>query len=104
MGKLIYIDALLYDDIIDYTSFLFGIEYCIKYSKETMLSKLLHHYQHYTKELRNSKKIISKRYGVSYECVFIQYAFYNKNQIIAQTMLDLFDYSLDINVYTDAFI
>lgn len=103
MSKLIYTDTLLFDDIRNYTDFLFAIEYCIKYSKSHTLMKLLNHFQHYTNELRQNKKMISKRYNVTYERLFIEYSFYSKNQFIAQTILDLFEYSLNIRVYTDAF-
>jgi len=103
MPKLIYSDNLLFDDIRNYTDFLFAIEYCIKYSKQETLMKILNHFQNYTNNLRHNKKIISRRYNISYERLFIEYSFYMKNQQIAQSMLDLFEYSLNIHVYTDIF-
>lgn len=103
MGKLIYNDILVFEDILNYTDFLFAIEYCIKYSKDQILIQLLNHFQNYTNELRQQKKTLSQRYNITYEQLFIEYSFYTKNQFIAQTMLDLFEYSLNMRVYTSAF-
>lgn len=103
MQKLINSDNLLIDDIKCYDDFLFAIEYCIKYSKYETLVNLLNHFQDYTNFLRHNRKDISKRHNTSYELFFIEYSFELKNKEISQIMLDLFEYHLDINVYTNIY-
>jgi hypothetical protein len=103
MQKLINSNNLIIDDIKSYDDFLFAIEYSIKYSKYETLVNLLNHFQDYTNFLRHNRKEISKRYNISYELFFIQYSFYLKNKEISQMMLDLFEYDLDINVYTNVY-